>query len=158
MYLPSISNTPLTVSPITTPFKSYTEMASVNGSSRGYTPYTKTSRPQFKLTSLWRAHIHPKCSAPRLSIKYDTICPLPAPPSSHTRRQSSGHQTRPSTRSPPVVAYADDVTVLLPNLEISPSSTRPCDGTKKPPQPNSTHRNRRPFPFVVVAANDYARN
>jgi len=54
VYLPSISNTLLTVSPINTPFKSYTDMASVNGSSRGYTRYTKRPRPQFKLTGLWR--------------------------------------------------------------------------------------------------------
>ena len=47
---------------------------------------------------------------------HDTICPLPAPPSSHTRRQPAGHLDR-STR-PPVVAYADDVTVLV---------TEPCD-------------------------------
>jgi len=102
---------------ITTSFKSYTDMASANGSSRGYTPYTKTPQPQFKLTGLWRAHAHPKFSAASLSIKYDIICTLPAPPSSHTRRQPAGHQTRPRyAEAPPplpVVVYAYDVTVLV---------------------------------------------
>jgi len=52
-----------------------------------------------------------------------------------------------STRSSPVVAYGDDVTVLVTYLEISPSSTRPCDVTKKPPEASLTLRNRRPFPM-----------
>jgi len=52
--LPSISNTPFIVYPIANFFKSYTDMASANGSSRGSMPYTKTPRPQFKLTGLWR--------------------------------------------------------------------------------------------------------
>ena len=38
---------------------------------------------------------------------------MPAPPSSHTRRQLAGHQTRPIYAEHPIVAYADEVTVIL---------------------------------------------
>jgi len=105
---------------ITTSFKSYTDMASANGSSRGYTPYTKTPQPQFKLTGLWRAHAHPKFSAASLSIKYDIICTLPAPPSSHTRRQPAGHQTRPRyAEAPPPT----------PSRRVRLRCNRPCNPT-----------------------------
>ena len=38
---------------------------------------------------------------------------LPAPLSSYTRRETSGHQTEPKYAEPPVVAYDDDVTVFV---------------------------------------------
>jgi len=87
------------LSPITPSFKSYTDMASANGSSRGYTPYMKTPRPRFKLKGLWRGPYPSTVQCGK--VKYDAICTLPAPPSSHTRRQHAGLQTRPNYAVPP---------------------------------------------------------
>jgi len=55
------------LSPFTTSFKSYTDMASVIGSSRGYTPFRKTPRPQFKLTGLWRGPYQSKVQCAKVA-------------------------------------------------------------------------------------------
>ena len=57
--------------------------------------YRKTPRPQFKFTGLWRGPYPSQVQCGMVSMKYDTIYTLPAPSSTHTRRQPTGHQTRP---------------------------------------------------------------
>ena len=123
-------------------------MASVNGSSRGYTPYTKMPRPQFIINGTLAGPIPIQSSVRQgcqLSVILYALCLHP-----HFRTLEEnlpGIKLGRSTWSPPVVASAEDVIVLLTNLEISPSSTRPCDVTKKSPEPSSTQRNGRPLPL-----------
>ena len=76
------------------------------------------------------------------------ICTLPELPSSHTRRQPAGYQTRPKYAEPP-------------SLRVRWRCNRPCNPTwrfrrhprdramlrKKPPVRSSTHKTRRPFPL-----------